>query len=296
MEFKKLPFCRHLTPNLALCLFLMSISVFNFGMENTVYSTVQAMDRMSYSSCINKKSMQNQLTPSPAFIDRFGTVNPKTGKHVITARNLSFLTSLPRITFAAGIVLGGFIAERVGRRPVIFLMMVICLVGAIVSYTATTYAQILIGRMLVNGYVGMEGFVVPMFQAEITPAAIRGAVVISYLFNHVFGSFIMSCVTYKTANLDSDLCWKIPVALLLIIPAIVLLASWLLPESPRWLVRKGKDEEALKQLKYLYGSDAEFEPERELKLLKERLEAERQVEQARWMDLFRGTNLVSYSL
>jgi MFS transporter, SP family, sugar:H+ symporter len=209
---------------------------------------------------------------------------------VITPRNLSFLASFPRITFAAGIILGGLIAERVGRRPIIFLMMIICLIGVIVSYTATTYAQALIGRMIVNGYVGMEGFVVPMFQAEISPTAIRGTVVISYLFNHVFGSFVMACITYKTSNLETDMSWKIPIAILFVIPCIVLLTAWILPESPRWLIRKGKDEAALKQLRYLYGSDSKLDLEREVELLKDSLNA--LPEQGRWIDLLRGTNLV----
>lgn len=111
-------------------------------------------------------------------------------------------------------------------------MMIICLIGTIVSYTAETFAAALIGRMIVNGYAGMEGCVVPMFQAEISPAAIRGIVVINYLFNHVFGSFIMSCITYKTADLKTDMSWKIPIAVMFVIPCLVLLLSWFLPESP----------------------------------------------------------------
>ncbi|EED12347.1 sugar transporter, putative [Talaromyces stipitatus ATCC 10500] len=267
MEFKNLPFLRHLTPRLAFCIFLMSISVFNFGLDNTAYSTIQAMD---------------------PFIKRFGTIE-KHGKHVITPKHLSYLSAFPRITFAAGILIGGWTSERVGRRPVIIMMMVICLIGVIVSYTAKTYAAILIGRMIVHGYIGMEGCVVPMFQAEISPAAIRGIIVISYLFNHVFGSFIMSCITYKTAELNTDMSWKIPIAVMFVIPSLVLLLAWFLPESPRWLLRKGRDEEALKQLKYLYENDDQAKLEREIELLKKSLAAN--VQKGSWMDLLRGTNL-----
>lgn len=141
-------------------------------------------------------------------------------------------------------------------------------------------------------YIGMEGWLVPMFQAEIVPAQIRGVVVNSYVFNHVFGSFIMSCVTYGTSKITTDMCWKIPVAVMFIIPSIVLLLVWMIPESPRWLVRKGRDEEALKWLKYIYGENPEYAPEAELRLLKEALNQE--VEKGGWMDLLRGTNRVSY--
>ncbi|PCH00783.1 Major facilitator superfamily domain, general substrate transporter [Penicillium occitanis (nom. inval.)] len=237
-------------------------------MDQTAYSTVQAMD---------------------PFIKRFGSYNPKTHKHFFTATQLSLLNSLPRITFAAGILLGGVLGERFGRRPIIFLMLTICLIGVTISYCAQNYAQVLVGRMLVQGYIGMEGYLVPMFQAEIAPAAVRGVVVISYLFNHVFGSFIMSCITYRTSQLQNDYCWKIPIAVMFVIPAFVILCGWILPESPRWLLRRGRDEEALKQLRYLYGSNPLYTPEVELALMKETLSME--VEKGSWLDLVRRTNL-----
>ncbi|GAM36044.1 fumarylacetoacetate hydrolase [Talaromyces pinophilus] len=196
------------------------------------------------------------------------------GNDISSPTQLSLLNSLPRITFAAGILLGGVLGERFGRRPIIFLMLTICLIGVTISYCAQNYAQVLVGRMLVQGYIGMEGYLVPMFQAEIAPAAVRGVVVISYLFNHVFGSFIMSCITYRTSQLQNDYCWKIPIAVMFVIPAFVILCGWILPESPRWLLRRGRDEEALKQLRYLYGSNSLYTPEVELALMKETLSME----------------------
>jgi MFS family permease len=134
-----------------------------------------------------------------AFIERFGTYNPKTKKFVISPKNLSLLNSLPRITFGLGIVMGGLLGERFGRRPVYILMLLICEIGTIISYFAKNFAQILAGRMLNQMYIGMEGWLVPMFHAEIIPAPIRGAVVVGYVFNHIFGSFVMSCITFKTS-------------------------------------------------------------------------------------------------
>ena len=93
--------------------------------------------------------------------------------------------------------MGGLLGERFGRRPVYILMLLICEIGTIISYFAKNFAQILAGRMLNQMYIGMEGWLVPMFHAEIIPAPIRGAVVVGYVFNHIFGSFIMSCITFQ---------------------------------------------------------------------------------------------------
>lgn len=46
-------------------------------------------------------------------------------------------------------------------------MLIICLIGVMVTYTATTYGQVLTGRLLVQGYVGMEGMLVSLLPASI---------------------------------------------------------------------------------------------------------------------------------
>ncbi|CAK7227493.1 hypothetical protein SBRCBS47491_006586 [Sporothrix bragantina] len=257
------------TRRLMFATLLVSITVFNFGFDTTAYSTIQAMD---------------------PFIDRFGQCNSK-GKCSFTATHLSFLNSFPRITFGVGIIIGEMIGSRYGRRPVIVVYNVIALIGSIVSYTSKGYGQILAGRMIVFLYVGMEGWLVPMFQAEIVPAHMRGAVVVSYVFNHVLGSFIMSAVTYVSSRWNTDMCWKVPMALGIPLPAIVLLLYWTIPESPRWLLRQNRDEEALQSLRSMFGNDPNFPPEVEMELLKSSLAEEASREGAAWIDLFRGTNL-----
>ena len=232
-----------------------------------------------------------QLSYDLAFVNRFGTYNPKTKKFAITPKNLSLLNSLPRITFGLGIVFGGLVGERFGRRPVYILMLLICEVGTIISYLSRNFGQILAGRMLNQMYIGMEAWLVPMFHAEIVPAPIRGMVVVGYVFNHVFGSFIMSCITYKTSQWTTEHCWQIPVAMMFIIPTFALALCWLIPESPRWLLRKGNDEKALEMMRYIYGSNPEYAPEHEISLLKASLELD--TEKGAWKDLFTGTNLVS---
>lgn len=189
-------------------------------------------------------------------------------------------------------MLGGIIGERFGRRPVVLVYCVISLLSSIVSYTAKSYGQLLAGRMLLYMYIGMEGWLVPMFQAEIVPAHMRGSVTVSYVFNHIFGSFIMACVTYKTSNWTTDMCWKLPVALGFILPSISICLIWVMPESPRWLIRRGRDEEALKMLRYMFGSTPDYAPEEELELLKASLAEERERETGSWLSLFRGLNKV----
>jgi MFS transporter, SP family, sugar:H+ symporter len=288
-SFRELPFIKYFTRNLAIATLLIGMSVFNYGFDMAGYNTIQAMDRMSKPLCLLFLDLSK--IHNIAFIERFGTYNPTTKKFAISPKNLSLLNSLPRITFGLGIVMGGLLGERFGRRPVYILMLLICEIGTIISYFAKNFTQILAGRMLNQMYIGMEGWLVPMFHAEIIPAPIRGAVVVGYVFNHIFGSFIMSCITFKTSQWDTDHCWQIPVAVMFILPTIALALCWFVPESPRWLLRRGKDEKALKMMRYIYGSNPEYAPEQEMALLKASLEIEE--EKGTWKELFVGTNLVS---
>jgi hypothetical protein len=57
-----------------------------------------------------------------------------------------------------------------------------------------------------------------MFQAEMAPAPIRGVAVASYGLDHIFGSFIMAYVTCKATHWKTEARWKVPIAIMFIIP------------------------------------------------------------------------------
>ncbi|KAJ5175773.1 uncharacterized protein N7482_001650 [Penicillium canariense] len=260
-----LPFVRHFTLPLGLAIMVLALSVLSNGFDLSVYNSIQAMD---------------------AFDRRFGKCNAK-GVCALDTFHLAMLNSFPLIAYAVGLLIATLIGERFGRRTVFVAMNVVCLIGIITSYTAQSFVQIFVGRLLVNAYVGMESWLVPLFQAEIVPAKVRGAVVSCYLLGRLLGSFLISCVGYKTAHWAGDTSWRTPLAVLFSIPPVCLCLTFLIPESPRWLVRVGKDEKALQNLRYLHDGDG-VDVEMELVLLKESLTLD--TEGGGWLDLFRGSN------
>lgn len=182
------------------------------------------------------------------------------------------------------------LSERFGRRVVFVLMNSICASGAAVSYTSTTYGQILAGRMILQIHIGMEAALVPIFMGELVPAAVRGTFVGSFTFSHIFANFISSIVTNFTSKYTDHSSWKIPLACIFAFPSLALLMSVFLPESPRWLLRKGQSERAAEMLSYINGAKEGFVVEDQIKLLREALDGS--VEKGRWSDMLKGTNKV----
>ncbi|KAM5375789.1 hypothetical protein ACJZ2D_005845 [Fusarium nematophilum] len=258
---------KHLTSNLLMAIVVLSTSVFTFGFETAVLATVQAMDH---------------------FETRFGEWNPKTEKYFISPSRLAYLNSFPLITYAIGVVIAAQISERWGRRIIVLLMNTICIGGVLLSLFARNYGETLGGRMLIQTHVGMEAYLVPMYVAELVPAAIRGAMVATYALSHIFAAFLASVITNFTSRIDGHASWRIPIGLIMIFPATVLVTSFLVPESPRWLLRKGRFEEAVNNIYYLRGADRDYPAEEEARLILEAIH--NATTQGRWSELFKGTN------
>jgi MFS transporter, SP family, sugar:H+ symporter len=114
-----------------------------------------------------------------------------------------------------------------------------------------------------------------------------------YGLNRLIGSIVCSCITYKTSTWVGNTSWQTPLAIMFAVPSVCLCFAWWVPESPRWLLRKGRDHQALKVLRKLYGTSEHQDLEMELVLLKQSLECEQ--ETGCWADLFRRTNRVTLS-
>ncbi|RTE74410.1 hypothetical protein BHE90_011145 [Fusarium euwallaceae] len=258
---------KHLTSNLLMSVMVLSTSVFTFGFETAVLSTVQAMSQ---------------------FEKRFGEWNPETEKYFISPSKLAYLNSFPLIAYAVGVVVAAQISERWGRRIIVLIMNTICIGGVLLSLFSKNYGQTLGGRMLIQIHVGMEAYLVPMYVAELVPAAIRGAMVATYAFSHILAAFIASIITNFTSRIDGHASWRIPIGLIMIFPSVVLVTSFLIPESPRWLLRKGRFEEAVDNIYYLRGADRDYPAEEEARLILETIH--NATSQGRWNELFKGTN------
>lgn len=168
-----------------------------------------------------------------------------------------------------GAAIGGWATDRFGRRTSILVADFLFFVGAVVMASAMGPAQLVVGRVFVGLGVGMASMTSPLYISEASPARIRGALVSTNGFLITGGQFLSYLINLAFTKAPGTWRWMLGIAGL---PAVVQFVLMLfLPESPRWLYRKGREKEAEAILRKIYSAE---EVEREIQELKESVEAE----------------------
>jgi SP family sugar:H+ symporter-like MFS transporter len=164
-----------------------------------------------------------------------------------------------------GSAIGAFGAGRMGRRGVMMLAAVLFLVSALLAGAAGSSAVFIVARILGGLGVGAASVISPVYISEVTPAGIRGrlsSIQQVMIITGLTGAFVANFVLARfagesTAPLWLDFpAWRWMFWLQAIPAAIYLIALLGIPESPRYLVARGRDEEARDVLQRLFGAAA----------------------------------------
>lgn len=168
-----------------------------------------------------------------------------------------------------GAAVGGWMNDRFGRKISILLADALFFIGAVVMAASVAPWMLIIGRILVGLGVGMASMTAPLYISEASPARIRGALVSTNGILITGGQFLSYLINLAFTHAPGTWRWMLGVAGL---PALVQFILMLfLPESPRWLYRKNKIDEARSILDKIYPAN---EVEDEMNALQESVEAE----------------------
>ncbi len=159
---------------------------------------------------------------------------------------------------AVGAVLAGWLSWRLGRKYSLVLGAVLFVFGSIVCAFAWSPEALVIGRIVLGLAVGIASFTAPLYLSEIAPQKVRGAMISLYQLMITVG--ILAAFLSNTAfSENGNWRWMLGV---IAFPAIVLLLGVLvLPRSPRWLMIRGRENEALEVLLQLRPDRATAEEE-----------------------------------
>lgn len=169
----------------------------------------------------------------------------------------------------AGSLLAGLFAAYFGRKVTLILSAVLFIISAYGSGIPDCLAELMVYRIIGGFGVGVASMVAPMYIAELAPAEERGRLVSYYQLAVVIGFFVVFLATYFIGGGDtSDLSdeqikklhdynvhqgWRVMFWSELFPASVFLLFLFFVPRSPRWLVMKGKDGEALDTLIKING-------------------------------------------
>lgn len=169
-----------------------------------------------------------------------------------------------------GAAFGGYMNDKMGRKKTILMADVVFVAGALVMAAAPAPWVIIIGRVLVGLGVGVASMTAPLYISEAAPAKIRGALVCTNGLLITGGQFLSYLINLAFTKAPGTWRWMLGVAAIPAIVQFVLMLS--LPESPRWLYRQSKEEEAKIILTKIYRPG---EVEDEMKAMHESIEAEK---------------------
>ncbi|KAK1256910.1 putative inositol transporter 2 [Acorus gramineus] len=168
-----------------------------------------------------------------------------------------------------GAAIGGWMNDRFGRRTALLVADFLFFVGAVVMASAPNPALLIVGRIFVGLGVGMASMTSPLYISEASPARVRGALVSTNGFLITGGQFLAYLINLAFTKAPGTWRWMLGIAG---IPALLqFILMFMLPESPRWLYRKGREDEAETILRKIYPS---HEAEGEIQALKESVESE----------------------
>ncbi|MCJ1274632.1 hypothetical protein MMC21_002429 [Puttea exsequens] len=171
----------------------------------------------------------------------------------LPASDQSLTTSILSCGTFFGAIIAGDVADFIGRRTTIIMGCGIFIIGCILETASTGLGLMVPGRLICGFGVGFISAIVILYMSEIAPRKVRGAVVSGYQFCITIGILLANCVVYATQNRDDSGSYRIPIAVQFLWAIILAAGLAVLPESPRYFVKKGKLEKAAKALANIRG-------------------------------------------
>lgn len=158
-----------------------------------------------------------------------------------------FLVGSLNFVAGFGTLVAGYTSDKLGRKPTVKICCALYLVGTTMMTVAQSYLMLLAGRIITGIGVGVSFVVTPVYIAEITPSALRGTLGVCFDISINCGivlGYIVGLVVSIVPGLGGGERWRAMLGAGAILPVIVIVFLSALPESPRFLMKSGREDEA----------------------------------------------------
>ncbi|KAG7441097.1 hexose transporter [Guyanagaster necrorhizus] len=215
-------------------------------------------------------SMMNGLQSLTQWSDYFH--KPRGGK-------LGLLNAIQNIGSLAAYPFAPYFSDGIGRRYTILMGAVIMIIATTIQTASQSVGMFIGARFLIGFGVTFAANSAPMLVTEISYPSYRAPLTSTYNSLWYLGSIIAAWTTFGSFKINNTWAWRIPSALQALPSVFQVALIWFVPESPRWLVSKGREEQALKVLAYYHANGNAEDPlvKHEFEEIKAAIELDRTV-------------------
>lgn len=213
------------------------------------------------------QGMMSMVNTNYSYLDTMGI--PETSPMV------GIIVSVYYLGCTAGAVLASRLADARGRKPSIFICLATCIIGNLLMFicglsldpngkggesgawpTSASLACMLVGRVVLGLGVGGIDAVIPVYSAELSNDGGRGKALAQEFQMNIFGllvAFAINLGATLSLGKESQWAWRTPIICMQVFPVLLISVISRLPESPRWLVSRDREEDAQKALMKLHN-------------------------------------------
>ena len=224
-----------------------------------------------------------------------GTISFVKAKFVLDAAMEGWFVSSALVGCIAGVAFAGELSDRLGRKKTLIASGILFFISALGCAISASHSELIVFRLLGGVGVGVASMLSPLYISEVSPAKVRGRMVALYqfaitlgiLFAYFFNAWLLknsSGVELQNAflqNIFAEEVWRAMFGSEMLPAMLFFITMFFIPESPRWLASKGKNQQAGVVLTRINGHSL---AEKELLSINETIAKE---EKGSWKALFR---------
>ncbi|CEJ59439.1 Putative D-isomer specific 2-hydroxyacid dehydrogenase [Penicillium brasilianum] len=216
---------------------------------------------------------------------------------VIEGKYVSAWSGIQSAGQTVGQILLQYATERFGRKIALYIIWADLVVSIFIETFATRWDHWLVAKLFSGMGVGMLQSTLPLYLSELAPTQLRGFYINAYSFWFVVGQIFASVALNQLAARDPYE-FRLPIYTQWAMIGAIIFIFLLLPESPWWLVSKGKLDKAAKVLNFFNGKVDGYDVQEQIEVMtttvaQERIMAEQNSEEDTWA-VFRGRNLIRF--
>ncbi|CAI7567198.1 unnamed protein product [Penicillium glandicola] len=237
-------------------------------------------------------SLVNNFYAFPQFNRKYGELLAN-GDYQVSAAWQAGLSNGAYCGEIIGLFINGWASERFGYRYTIMACLILVSAWTAIFFTAKNVHALLAAEILCGIPWGVFQTLTITYASEVCPVALRGYLTTYVNFCWGLGQLIGIGVIKGMLNRQDEWAYRIPYGLQWMWPLPLFVGIWLAPESPWWLVRKGRTDDAKRALVRLTSkSQGDFDPDETVAMMVHTTALEEKITKgASYLDCFRGTDL-----